>query len=173
MHPPGLPGSLRLGRITGRVEHFPDSAADAGLRLLVAPRPRPARAWPVTDIVGIDHVQLAAPRGCEQAARGFFGDVLGLEELEKPPLLDARGGCWFRVGAQELHVGVADPFGSAQKAHPAFRVASVTDLRALADRLRDIGAAVEWADEREVPGVLRFFAHDPWGNRLEFVAREV
>ncbi len=121
-------------------------------------------------IEGFDHVQLAAPRGCEAAARAFFGDLVGLEEIEKPPLLAARGGCWFRVGAHELHVGVADPFAPAEKAHPAFRVVSADALHALAARLAEAGAAVEWADEREIPGVVRFFARDPWGNRLEFLA---
>lgn len=119
---------------------------------------------------GIDHVQLAAPDGCEAAARAFFRDALGLEEIEKPPLLAVRGGCWFRIGAQELHVGVADPFVPAEKAHPAFRLASLADLEALARRLDEAGTAVDWADEREIAGVTRFFARDPWGNRLEFLA---
>ena len=39
-------------------------------------------------IDGIDHVQLAAPAGCEEAARAFFACLLGLEELAKPPLLE-------------------------------------------------------------------------------------
>ncbi|MEH7747593.1 glyoxalase, partial [Neobacillus drentensis] len=32
----------------------------------------------------IDHIQLAAPMGCEEAAREFFGGILGLIEVEKP-----------------------------------------------------------------------------------------
>jgi catechol 2,3-dioxygenase-like lactoylglutathione lyase family enzyme len=43
-------------------------------------------------ITGIDHVQIAAPPGCEPDARRFFGEVLGLPEMEKPPSLAARGG---------------------------------------------------------------------------------
>jgi catechol 2,3-dioxygenase-like lactoylglutathione lyase family enzyme len=122
-------------------------------------------------ITGLDHVQIAAPPGCEADARRFFGDVLGLTELEKPPLLAARGGCWFRVGTHELHVGVADPFLPAAKAHPALRLATEPDLRALAARLQAAGIAVTWADPAEIPGVERFHAADPWGNRLEFVAQ--
>jgi catechol 2,3-dioxygenase-like lactoylglutathione lyase family enzyme len=34
-------------------------------------------------IVGLDHVQVAAPVGCEHAARDFYGRLLGLEEIEK------------------------------------------------------------------------------------------
>ena len=73
-------------------------------------------------LAGIDHVQLAAPPGCEDEARRFFGELLGLEEVEKPEPLRARGGVWFRVGAQQLHVGVDPAFAPARKAHPAFAV---------------------------------------------------
>jgi ketosteroid isomerase-like protein len=40
--------------------------------------------------LGLDHVQIAAPPGCEREARRFYGDVLGLAELEKPEPLRAR-----------------------------------------------------------------------------------
>ncbi len=121
-------------------------------------------------VVGFDHVQLAAPPRCEATARAFFRDLVGLEEIDKPPLLAVRGGCWFRAGQHGLHVGVTESFEPAKKAHPAFRLASVADLHALAGRLAGAGIPVEWADEREIPGATRFFAPDPWGNRLEFLA---
>ena len=118
-------------------------------------------------LVGVDHVQLAAPAGCEEEARRFFGGLLGLEELEKPQALRARGGVWFRVGAQQLHVGVEEPFAPARKAHPAF---SVTGYDELLDRLR--AAGVEVAEDESIPGVRRCFVADPWGNRLELVSAE-
>src|SRR4051794_34434142 len=61
-------------------------------------------------ITGLDHVQVAAPPGCEAEARGFYGALLGLSELDKPPALAGRGGAWFGCGAQQLHVGVAGGF---------------------------------------------------------------
>jgi catechol 2,3-dioxygenase-like lactoylglutathione lyase family enzyme len=114
-------------------------------------------------VTGIDHVQVAAPPGCEPEARAFYGSLLGLEELPKPPALAARGGCWFRAGAQELHIGVEDPFEPARKAHPGLVAA---DLDALADRLRAEGIEVTYDDA--IPGATRFYAADPFGNRLEF-----
>ena len=54
----------------------------------------------------IDHVQLAMPKGEEDAARSFYGDVLGLKEIEKPENLRARGGVWFALGARQVHLGV-------------------------------------------------------------------
>ena len=114
-------------------------------------------------ITGIDHVQVAAPAGCETDARAFYGKLLGLDEISKPAVLAARGGCWFRAGGQELHVGVADPFVPARKAHPGL---VVTDLDELAARLRAAGLAV--TDDDAIPGTKRFHAEDPFGNRLEF-----
>lgn len=42
----------------------------------------------VHSFYGIDHVQLAGPAGCEDAARRFFSDILGKEEMEKPETLN-------------------------------------------------------------------------------------
>ena len=116
---------------------------------------------------GIDHVQLAAPPGCEEAARAFFGDLLGLEELAKPKPLRARGGVWFRVGAQQLHVGVEEGFAPARKAHPAFVVPEYDELLA---RLAAAGVAA--VEDSALAGVRRCYVADPWGNRLELVAVE-
>jgi catechol 2,3-dioxygenase-like lactoylglutathione lyase family enzyme len=118
-------------------------------------------------VVGLDHVQVAAPAGCEAAARRFFGDVLGLPEVEKPPSLRERGGVWFSLGAQQLHVGVEDPFSPARKSHPALSVRA-NELDLLAARMAAAGAIVAWDDA--LPDTRRFFSEDPWGNRIELVA---
>jgi extradiol dioxygenase family protein len=115
-------------------------------------------------IESIDHVQLAAPVGCEEEARRFFGQVCGLEELPKPEPLAGRGGVWFRCGPQQLHVGIEQEFSPSRKAHPAFRLGSQAELQALAERIGE----VRWDDE--LAGHERFYASDPFGNRLEFLA---
>lgn len=124
-------------------------------------------------IDGLDHAQVAAPAGCEGEARRFYGALLGLQEVAKPPLLAARGGVWFRVGAAELHVGVSDPFVAATKAHPALRVSSAGELERLASHLEANGVGVVWADTDEIPGARRFFVADPWENRVELIVRTV
>jgi catechol 2,3-dioxygenase-like lactoylglutathione lyase family enzyme len=114
-------------------------------------------------VFGIDHVQVAAPAGCEAEARAFYGELLAMEEIPKPEPLAARGGCWFQAGAQELHVGVEEPFAPARKAHPSF---VVDDLDSLAARLTEAGLEVTYDDL--IPGTRRFQTADPFGNRLEF-----
>jgi catechol 2,3-dioxygenase-like lactoylglutathione lyase family enzyme len=121
-------------------------------------------------VLGLDHVLLAAPAGCEADARRFFGGLLGLQEIEKPSGLGERGGVWFRCGGDvQLHVGVdaEGTFAPARKAHPALRVAA-DGIDELALRLREGGVDVSWDDS--LPGVRRFYASDPWGNRIELIA---
>ena len=118
-------------------------------------------------MIQFDHVQLAAPPGCEDQARRFFGDLLGLVELEKPEPLRSRGGVWFALGGGgQLHVGVEESFVPARKAHSAFRLSGGA-LDELAKRLEVAGEQVEWDDS--LPGVRRFYTADPWGNRLELL----
>ncbi|MBB4917676.1 VOC family protein [Streptosporangium saharense] len=112
----------------------------------------------------IHHVQLACPPGSEQASRDFYAGVLGLAEIPKPPLLAARGGCWFRGHGIELHLGVEADFRPARKAHPALLV---HDLDRWAKLLDEAGYPVEVADD--FPGMRRFHSADPHGNRLEFL----
>ena len=119
------------------------------------------------DILGLDHVQVAAPSGSEADARYFFGELLGLPELEKPVALRGRGGVWFALGEQQLHVGIEEPFLPAAKAHPALRVAPER-LDGVAARLRAAGAKVIW--DEALPGSRRFYTEDPWANRLELLA---
>ena len=115
-------------------------------------------------VAHIDHIQIAAPEGCEAVAREFYGAVLGMKEIEKPSVLRARGGCWFQCGAHQLHIGVEGDFRPAKKAHPAFAVFNLDKLRAA---LTNRGVAI--ADDDNLPGERRFYAEDPWGNRLEFI----
>lgn len=92
----------------------------------------------------LHHVQLACPPGSETALRGFYGGVLGLTEIPKPPVLAARGGCWFRGHGIELHLGVEADFRPARKAHPGLLV---RDLDEWARRLTEAGYPVAFDDD--------------------------
>ncbi|KRW92214.1 glyoxalase [Alicyclobacillus tengchongensis] len=113
---------------------------------------------------GIDHVQLAAPKGSENEARKFFVDILGMAEILKPANLAKRGGVWFQTGIHQLHIGIQDDFVPAKKAHPAFHV---KNLEALRERLVKHGVQVK--EDEPLEGANRFYVDDPFGNRLEFL----
>lgn len=119
-------------------------------------------------IIGLDHVQVAAPRqeGVEDQARTFYTELLGMQEIEKPDALKPKGGVWFTTGAGDLHVGIEDQFNPARKAHPAFLVSDLSSLRATLE-----AANVPTADAEVIPNVNRFYVHDPFGNRIELIER--
>ena len=111
-------------------------------------------------ITALDHVQVAMPAGGERNACDFYSDLLGLNELEKPAALAARG-AWFALpDGRQLHLGVEDPFRPSRKAHPSFVTSSLDEL---AGRIQAGGLPVR-RDEELAPR-RRFYGEDSFGNR--------
>lgn len=117
-------------------------------------------------IVGLDHVQVAITPGGEAAARAFYGEMLGMTELDKPASLTERGGVWFACGAQQLHCGVEEEVAPSRH-HPALLT---DDLDALRRRLEEAGFPI--AIDAALPGFRRFYTRDPFGNRIEVMQPE-
>jgi catechol 2,3-dioxygenase-like lactoylglutathione lyase family enzyme len=119
-------------------------------------------------VIGLDHVQLAAPCSpdTEVRARAFYSGVLGLDEIEKPDALKPKGGVWFSLGTGELHVGIEEPFSPARKAHPALLVSGLEELKQSMS-----GLGYEISEAEEIPHVQRFYVYDPFGNRIELMER--
>lgn len=119
-------------------------------------------------IRSLHHVQVNVPAAKADEARRFYGELLGLEPMERPQSLSdaGRSGTWFRCGEQEFHV-FENPEGGAAggSQHPAL----ITDgLGALREKLASNGYEIEEAIP--IAGRARFFTRDPGGNRIEFLA---
>lgn len=116
----------------------------------------------------LDHVQITVPPELEVEARRFYKSVLGLEEIEKPTALKARGGCWFQLGSMQIHIAIEPGAqGEPSKRHICLLV---RDLGAARGALEAAGAAIK--DEPiTADGLQRFFVRDPAGNRIEIGAR--
>lgn len=117
-------------------------------------------------IYAIDHIQLAMPAGEEDQARAFYGGLLGLSEVPKPPELAKRGGAWFESGPVKVHLGVEPDFRPARKAHPALLV---DDLEALIQRCRAAGCEIK--TDVLLEGYQRYHVFDPFGNRIELMQK--
>lgn len=116
------------------------------------------------ELIRLDHVQLAMPKGGEAKARSFYEGLLGLTETAKPDNLKGRGGCWFEAADIKIHLGVQDDFVPATKAHPAFLV---TNLSVLIEKLRNAGYRI--VSDEPLAGFERQYVDDPFGNRIEFM----
>ncbi len=113
----------------------------------------------------LDHVQLCIPPGTEDAAREFYGRLLGLTEIEKPALLRANGGMWFEIADIQLHISI-EANQSKSKRHPAFEV---TDIEAIKTYLETNG--VRTRDDVAPAGMTRFSFFDPFDNRIELLEK--
>ena len=108
------------------------------------------------------------PRELEADAKRFYGEILGLVELDKPDALKSRGGAWYRLGDAQFHLAIeAEADGNASRRHVCFRVADLAGIRA-----RVAGAGCPIAEEQpQADGLKRFFTRDPAGNRVELGER--
>ncbi|MCQ1957063.1 VOC family protein [Arthrobacter sp. zg-Y826] len=121
----------------------------------------------------LHHVQVSIPKRGEDQARRFYGEALGLTEVDKPPSLAGRGGCWFRAFDGEdvvAEIGVESPFVPAKKAHPALMLDSAKELEELGARISTRGFEASWTDRYTFVGDERFHCKDPFGNRVEILS---
>lgn len=115
-------------------------------------------------VEALNHVQLAMPVGEEDAARRFYAGLLEIPEVQKPPHLAKRGGCWFERDDLKVHLGIEADFRPARKAHPAF---IVSDLPTLIARLEVAGFPT--VNDEPLAGFSRCYVADPFGNRIELM----
>lgn len=118
----------------------------------------------MSEVYGIDHVQLSMPPGEEDRGRAFYVGLLGFHEAPKPASLAGRGGAWFESGDAKLHLGAEPDMRPMKKAHPALLVHGLAELVA---RLQAAGVSVTF--EVPLPGYDRAHVVDPFGNRIELL----
>lgn len=119
-------------------------------------------------IIEIDHVNVIVPKTLEDAAKHFYGSVLGLKQIPKPVELQGRGGAWYELGGVQLHLSAkAEAVSGQAKGHVCYTVADV----ALAEkRLREESVEII-PDDQPVAGKPRFYVRDPGGNLIELAQR--
>jgi glyoxylase I family protein len=104
-------------------------------------------------------------------ARHFYGDVLGLEEIDRPNFPFA--GAWYRAGAAQVHLivpppsldlGTPTPSLNPMAGHTAF---TIDDYDAVLARLK--------AEDLEIletsTAMGQMWVRDPDGNVIELITR--
>ena len=119
-------------------------------------------------VSGYSHVALAVDDLA--AARRFYGEVFGFEELRRPDL--GVPGAWFRVGDLQLHLIETDELPTPGREAPHLALYVPTDrFDATVQALRDGGAHFLGDPGRRVDfgttAVLAAFVRDPAGNLIE------
>lgn len=123
-------------------------------------------------ITEINHIQVTVPSAAEQAAKQFYGEILGLDEIPKPVSphsTRSKTGAWYRCGSVELHLSVEDlpADNHVSKRHVCFMVSNLAEAEAT---MRE--SAIEIIpDNQPIEGWRRFYVRDPGGNRIEIAER--
>lgn len=119
-------------------------------------------------ITVLHHVNVTVPSELEDAAKEFYGSVLGLKQIPKPAG-SRQSGAWYQIGSTQLHLSIEDGADSANSSrHVCF---SVSELAEVEKRFRNAGVAII-PDPRPVPGTSRFYVRDPGGNQLEIAQQK-
>jgi glyoxylase I family protein len=105
-----------------------------------------------------------------EISKAFYGDVLGLTEIPRPPRLTFPG-AWYLAGPCEVHLiqapeGVdVGPIGSVLTPFARHMAFAVESLEAAKAHLTAKGVAI-----MDIPGAVgQFWIHDPDGHVLEFI----
>ena len=111
----------------------------------------------------LQHVSVAIAADGADAARAFYGGLLGLEEKPVPPKLDPNELIWFSTGGDlELHL-----MRSGDEPPPSAHFCLAVDCGLDELRARIEAAGVETRTPTEIVGRPRFFCSDPFGNLVE------
>jgi catechol 2,3-dioxygenase-like lactoylglutathione lyase family enzyme len=102
------------------------------------------------------------------AARHFYGEVLSLRELERPPEIASKfRSAWYQIGSAELHVvenKAFEPLDSPLAPH----IAVVTnDFPALTAQIEERGGSFKFGPGKGPDGIQRAVIADPTGNTVE------
>ncbi len=113
----------------------------------------------------LHHVNVTVPKSVEDAAKHFYGVVLGLKEVPKPEESRGRGGAWYQLGSVQLHLSIEDSLGDSclSKRHVCYTVSNLPEAEA---KFRREGVEI-FPDDIPTSGWSRFYVRDPGGNRLE------
>ena len=115
-------------------------------------------------VTALHHVNVTVPAELEDAAKNFYGSVVGLKQVPKPTT-SRQNGAWYQIGVMQLHLSVENEELLLSSRHVCF---TVSDLAEAEERFRNAGVEII-ADPRPNPGSPRFYVRDPAGNMLEIV----
>jgi len=119
-------------------------------------------------VTALSHVNVTVPEHLEAAAKHFYGNVLGLKQIQKPAGPKQHKGAWYELGEVQLHLSVANEYATNSDRHVGYLVENITQAER---HLADSGVVII-PDPRPVAGVKRFYVRDPGGNLIEIVQAE-
>lgn len=129
-------------------------------------------------LIGLQHVALIVSD--LDASRQFYGEQLGMEELQRPASFGFSG-AWYQAGGQEIHlIAAADTSAKAGWGNPGPRTDvglathlafEVDDLDAECARLDSLGVRACSEARPRGDGVVQIYFEDPDKHLVELFQR--
>lgn len=119
-------------------------------------------------IIGLQHLAINVKD--LEAARAFYGEVLGLAELPRPAAVAEQfRSLWYLLGNAELHV-VENPDFEPLKSPlgPHFAI-SCDDFSGACERIAALTDDVLFGPAKGMDGIDRLVVRDPTGNIIEII----
>lgn len=119
------------------------------------------------ELIRLHHVSFAVSDLA--ASKKFFGDILGLPEIDRPAF--NFPGAWYTLGDRQMHLieqsgaGVETQGRISRADHAALEVKDLGPVREALD-----AAGIPYQDgENDALGFSQVFCSDPDGHTIEFV----
>jgi catechol 2,3-dioxygenase-like lactoylglutathione lyase family enzyme len=115
-------------------------------------------------ITRLNHVNVTVPAALEEAAKEFYGALLGLRQIAKPAGTRQNMGAWYEMDGAQIHLSIEDGVNNeSSDRHICYQV---EDIQSAEQKFREAGIELI-PDPRPVAGQSRFFVRDPGGNMIE------
>ena len=104
-------------------------------------------------------------------ARRFYGEILSLAELERPPEIAAKfRSAWYLIGSSELHVVENSEFQPLDSPLAPHIAVAASDFGALTEQIAARGGEFAFGPGPGPDGIFRAVIEDPTGNVVEITA---
>ena len=127
------------------------------------------------EITKIHHFTFTPPTGGEKKASWFYGEILGLKEMELPEVLTSIYKIrWFYLLDMVLHIEFSSQFVRPEEQqengvimpgnHIALEVKNIKEIKSYLEKNK-----IEIREAVTVPDRDRFYVIDPFGNCIELI----
>jgi len=121
---------------------------------------------PTAHIVGAQHFAICTHDVDE--ARRFYGEILALQELERPPEIAKHfRSAWFRIGTAELHIVENKDFRPLDSPLSPHLAVTTSDFAQFAADVEARGGRFHFGPGAGPDGVVRAVLTDATGNTVE------
>lgn len=113
----------------------------------------------------LQHTSVPMPPNSTDQARAFYGEALGMPEIQKPEGLRDLTVVWFRAGEDGDEVHCFEDDSNGPRTTDQHLCLEVEDIEWFRARLQERGIPIQ--ETETIYNRPRFFVRDPFGNRVE------